>query len=381
MPATRHVRGTNLCLIGVHPSRVPGEAILVTRARQSGQGRLGPGDPEHERDAGPRRAAGPGPAAAVPVTVTAGGRRRRRSERLAGQIVRTPCLRSRTLSEITGAELWLKFENLQYTASFKERGALNRLAQLTPEQAAAGVIAMSAGNHAQGVAYHARRLGIPATIVMPRHTPFVKVENTRRFGARVVLEGEGVEEAALHARDIAAARRPDLRPPVRRRGGDRGPGHAGAGDAGGGTRPRGAGGADRRRRPDRRDGHRGQGAASPGSRSSASRRRSTRRSTAACAGCRRWPAGPTIAEGIAVKEPGDLTCPIIERLVDDVLLVEEAAIEAAILQLLEIEKTVAEGAGAAGLAAVDEPSRALPRPPGRPRRCAAATSTAACSRP
>ena len=88
-------------------------------------------------------------------------------ERLAGQIVATPCLPSRTLSEITGAELWLKFENLQYTASFKERGALNRLAQLTPEQAAAGVIAMSAGNHAQGVAYHARRLGIPATIVMP----------------------------------------------------------------------------------------------------------------------------------------------------------------------------------------------------------------------
>jgi threonine dehydratase len=123
--------------------------------------------------------------------------------RLAGQIVVTPCLPSRTLTDITGAELWLKFENLQYTASFKERGALNCLMQLSAGQAAAGVVAMSAGNHAQGVAYHARRLGIPATIVMPRHTPFVKVENTRRFGARVALEGEGVEEAARHAWALA----------------------------------------------------------------------------------------------------------------------------------------------------------------------------------
>jgi threonine dehydratase len=125
-------------------------------------------------------------------------------QRLAGQIVQTPCLLSRTLSEITGAEIWLKFENLQYTASFKERGAYNRLVQLEPAQRTAGVIAMSAGNHAQGVAYHARRLGIPATIVMPRQTPFVKVENTRRLGARVVLEGEGVEEAAVHAGTLAA---------------------------------------------------------------------------------------------------------------------------------------------------------------------------------
>ena len=123
--------------------------------------------------------------------------------RLAGQIALTPCLLSQTLSDITGAEVWLKFENLQYTASFKERGALNCLMQLSPEQAAAGVVAMSAGNHAQGVAYHAQRMGVPATIVMPRFAPAVKVENTRRFGATVVLEGDTFDDA--RARGLALA--------------------------------------------------------------------------------------------------------------------------------------------------------------------------------
>ena len=104
-----------------------------------------------------------------------------------GQVNETPCLHSRTLSEIIGAEVYLKFENHQFTASFKERGALNKLMSLTPEQAAKGVIACSAGNHAQGVAYHAHRLGIHAVIVMPRHTPFVKVEHTQRHGAEVIL--------------------------------------------------------------------------------------------------------------------------------------------------------------------------------------------------
>jgi threonine dehydratase len=271
--------------------------------------------------------------------------------RLTGQIVATPCLRSRTLSEISGAELWLKFENLQYTASFKERGALNRLAQLTPEQAEAGVIAMSAGNHAQGVAYHSRRLGIPATIVMPLHTPFVKVENTRRFGARVVLHGAGVEEAALHAWDLAAAEGLGFVHPF-----DDAAVIAGQGTLapemleaapdlevllvpiGGGGLIGGIATAAKALRP-------GievigvEAALYP----SVYRRM---RGLPAVAG------GPTIAEGIAVKEPGNLTYPIIEQLVDDVVLVEEAAIEAAVLQLLEIEKTVAEGAGAAGLAAV-----------------------------
>ncbi len=272
-------------------------------------------------------------------------------ERLAGRLVATPCLQSQTLSDITGAEIWLKFENLQYTAAFKERGALNRLAQLTPAQAAKGVIAMSAGNHAQGVAYHARRLGIPATIVMPRHTPFVKVENTRRFGARVLLEGEGVEEAAIHAwgiaeRDGLTFVHPFDDPAV----------IAGQGTValemlevapdlevlvvpiGGGGLISGIAIAAR--------------AVNPGIEivgveaalyPSVYRRL---RGLPALAG------GPTIAEGIAVKEPGNLTYPVIERLVSEVLLVEEAAIEAAVLQLLEIEKTVAEGAGAAGLAAV-----------------------------
>src|SRR5919202_6988812 len=114
------------------------------------------------------------------------------AERLRGQIEHTPCLLSRTLSEITGCELWLKFENLQYTAAFKERGAYNRLVQLPEEARRRGVIAMSAGNHAQGVAYHARRLGIPATIVMPEGTPFTKIDRTEALGAKVVLQGSGL---------------------------------------------------------------------------------------------------------------------------------------------------------------------------------------------
>jgi len=272
-------------------------------------------------------------------------------ERLAGQIVATPCLCSRTLSEMTGAELWLKFENLQYTASFKERGALNRLTQLPPEQAAVGVVAMSAGNHAQGVAYHARRLAIPATIVMPLHTPFVKVENTRRFGARVVLHGAGVEEAALHAWELAAAEGLTFVHPFDDAAVIAGQGTLGLEmleaapelevlvvPIGGGGLIGGIATAAKAIRP-------GievlgvEAALYP----SVYRRM---RGLPAVAG------GPTIAEGIAVKEPGNLTYPIIERLVDDVVLVEESAIEAAVLQLLEIEKTVAEGAGAAGLAAV-----------------------------
>src|SRR5690349_9668731 len=116
-----------------------------------------------------------------------------------GHVVRTPCLHSQTLSDITGARVWLKFENLQFTASFKERGALNKLTSLKPEERKKGVIACSAGNHAQGVAHHATRLGIPSTIVMPRHTPFVKVEQTERLGAEVILEGENFDGAKAHA--------------------------------------------------------------------------------------------------------------------------------------------------------------------------------------
>ncbi|MEG1771046.1 MAG: pyridoxal-phosphate dependent enzyme, partial [Comamonas sp.] len=125
------------------------------------------------------------------------------AQRLHGHILETPCVESRTLSQIVGAQVFLKFENLQFTASFKERGACNKLAQLTPEESARGVIAMSAGNHAQGVAYHAQRLGLRAVIVMPRFTPDVKVERTRGFGAEVVLHGDTLDEARAHARELA----------------------------------------------------------------------------------------------------------------------------------------------------------------------------------
>ena len=121
------------------------------------------------------------------------------ARRLQGEVIDTPCMPSRTLSALAGCEVFLKFENLQFTASFKERGALNKMAQLTSAERASGVLAVSAGNHAQGVAYHAQRLGLPATIVMPRFAPAVKVENTRRFGATVVLEGDG-RLALLHER-------------------------------------------------------------------------------------------------------------------------------------------------------------------------------------
>src|SRR4051794_17691580 len=128
------------------------------------------------------------------------------AERLRGEIIDTPCMPSRTLSAMAGCEVFLKFENLQFTASFKERGALNKLAQLTSDERSRGVLAVSAGNHAQGVAYHAQRLGIPATIVMPRFAPAVKVENTRRFGAAVVIEGDTFDDARAHGLQLAAQR-------------------------------------------------------------------------------------------------------------------------------------------------------------------------------
>src|ERR1700688_2494900 len=127
-------------------------------------------------------------------------------DRIADQLFATPCLQSRTLSNLTGAQIYIKFENLQFTASFKERGALNRLLQLDAQERQRGVCTMSAGNHGQAVAYHAHRLGIPATIVMPRHTPFVKVEHTRSHGAEVVLQGDTLGEAFEHALSIIAAR-------------------------------------------------------------------------------------------------------------------------------------------------------------------------------
>ena len=127
--------------------------------------------------------------------------------RLQGQVLTTPCVESRTLSQMAGCQVFLKFENLQFTASFKERGACNKLAQLSKEEREHGVIAMSAGNHAQGVAYHAQRLGMRAVIVMPRFTPGVKVERTRSFGAEVVLHGDTLDEARSHALELARAQK------------------------------------------------------------------------------------------------------------------------------------------------------------------------------
>jgi threonine dehydratase len=273
--------------------------------------------------------------------------------RLRGQIVETPFLRSATLSEMTGAELWLKFENQQYTAAFKERGAYNRLVQLPPEVQRRGVVAMSAGNHAQAVAYHGRRLGIPATIVMPKPTPFTKIENTRRLGATVVLAGDGVDEAAEHARRLAREDGLTLVHPF-----DDAEIIAGQGTVALEMV---------RARPDLQTllVPIGGGGLIAGMASAAKALSPSVEIIGVEAAL--YPAvhcllhghtptggGATIAEGIAVKRPGKLTMPIIRERVDDVLLVDEAAV----LALLEIEKTVVEGAGAVGLAAVQrDPER------------------------
>jgi len=268
-----------------------------------------------------------------------------------GQVVRTPCLHSRTLSEITGAEVYLKFENHQFTASFKERGALNKLTSLDAEQRARGVIACSAGNHAQGVAYHAARLGIPATIVMPRHTPYVKVEHTQRHGAQVILEGDGFDAAKAHAIEQAGARGLTLVHPYDDERIVAGQGTCGLEmltdhpdlDAlvvaiGGGGLIAGISIAARAMRP-QIEVFGVEMVRFPGM-------------YHAVKGTEPTFAASTIAEGIAVKEPGRITLEIIGRNVAEILLVDEGDIEQAIVMLLEIEKTVVEGAGAAPLAAL-----------------------------
>ncbi|MFN9774562.1 MAG: threonine ammonia-lyase [Burkholderiales bacterium] len=273
------------------------------------------------------------------------------ARRLEGRVVRTPCLHSRTLSAIVGCEVWLKFENLQFTASFKERGALNRLAQLTDAERARGVLAVSAGNHAQGVALHAQRLGIPATIVMPRFTPSVKVEATRAFGPRIVLEGDTLEDARAHG--LALARDEGLvfvhpydDPAVIAGQGtialemlDEVPGLDTLVIAvGGGGLVAGIAVAAQGRRP---------GLEVIGVQ--------TERYPAmydAFHGTVHPQGTGTIAEGIAVGLPGEITARLARERVADVVLVTEGEIEHAIVALLEIEKTVVEGAGAAGLAAL-----------------------------
>jgi threonine dehydratase len=273
------------------------------------------------------------------------------ARQLEGQVVLTPCLTSQRLSELFGCRITLKFENFQHCSSFKDRGAYVKLASLTEQERQRGVIAMSAGNHAQGVAWHASRLGIPATIVMPRLTPFVKVEQTAQFGAKVVLEGDSVEDASVSAKRIAAERNLTFVHPYDDPLIIAGQGTLGlemlaaAPDLdvlvvpiGGGGLIAGVATAAKGINPDIEI-IGVQAAAAP----SMYRKK---------AGLPEAPTRPTIAEGIAVKAPGDLTFPIVQALVGDILLVEEEALEQAILTLLEIEKTVVEGAGAAGLAAV-----------------------------
>ena len=271
--------------------------------------------------------------------------------RIAGAVVRTPCLRSETLSRIANADVWIKFENLQFTASFKERGALNTLLQLTDDERRRGVIAMSAGNHAQGVAYHAGRLGIPTTIVMPSFTPNTKVKHTRNHGARVVLVGDTLAEAATEAHRIAADEKLVFVHPY-----DDARVIAGQGTialemledvpeldtlvipVGGGGMIAGCAVAARGLKPDLKV----IGVESAGY--SAMRQ--------LLAGEPVTVGGDTIAEGIAVRDIGPTPLAIARALVDHVLAVDEVAIERAIALFLEVEKTVAEGAGAAGLAAL-----------------------------
>ncbi len=266
-------------------------------------------------------------------------------------VERTPTHHSRTLSKIAGCEIYLKFENLQFTASFKERGAFNKLSALTAEERARGVVAMSAGNHAQGVAYHAGRLGIPATIVMPEGTPFNKVKHTKGFGARVILEGATLAQASAKARALAAAENlvfvhPYDDPKI----------IAGQGTValelladvpdvdtlvvpiGGGGLISGIAVAAKALKP-AIEIYGVQAKLYP------SMYDAVKQADLPCS-------GQTIAEGIAVKEPGGLTRKIVAALVKDVLLVREDEIERAIASLLEIEKTVVEGAGAAAYAAV-----------------------------
>ncbi|MBO0741121.1 MAG: threonine ammonia-lyase [Hyphomicrobiaceae bacterium] len=271
--------------------------------------------------------------------------------RLTGALIDTDCNWSRTLSDILGCKVWLKFENQQFTASFKERGALNRLALLEPAEKERGVIAMSAGNHAQGVAYHAHRLAIPATIVMPVNTPTVKVVNTRRHGAEVVLTGETVEEAAAFAHAHGRERgltfiHPYDDPSV---------------IAGQGTLalemlgvapeidtlvvPVGGGGLIS-----------GMAVAAtalkPGIRLIGVEAELYPSMYNAINGTHLPMRGDTLADGIAVKAPGRITQGIVRELVEDIVLVSEQEIERAVSLLINIEKTVVEGAGAAGLAAV-----------------------------
>src|SRR5437762_2409763 len=275
------------------------------------------------------------------------------AKRIAGAVEPTPFVHSRTLSKLTGAEIFLKFENLQFTASFKERGALNKLLSLSEAERKRGVIAMSAGNHAQAVAYHASRLGIPAVIVMPKGSPNTKIKNTQVHGARVVLEGESLAAAGDHARDLARRENLVFVHPYEDPQIIAGQGTVGLEmletvpeldvlvvPVGGGGLIAGIAIAAR--------------ALKPGSRVIGVESKTYPSMHQRLAGEPIKVGGDTIAEGIAVKDVGDIAFDIVRREVEDVVVVAEETIERAIVALIEIEKTVAEGAGAAALAALLE---------------------------
>ena len=271
--------------------------------------------------------------------------------RIEGAVIRTAMDHSRTLSAITGAEIWLKFENLQFTAAYKERGALNAMLLMGGDKANRGVIAASAGNHAQGLSYHGKRLGIPVTIVMPRNTPTVKIQQTEAVGGTVILHGETFDEAYAHARELEDELGLTFVHPFDHP-------HVAAGQGtvalemleqvpdldmlvipvGGGGLATGMAVAARAIKPD---------IALIGVEAELfpSMYNKLRHNELPCG-------GDTLAEGIAVKEPGEFTSAMLRKLLDDVVLVNESALERAVSLLLQIEKTVAEGAGAAGLAAV-----------------------------
>jgi threonine dehydratase len=271
--------------------------------------------------------------------------------RIRDSIVETPTLHSQTLSKLTGANIYLKFENHQFTAAYKERGALNAILLLSEEQRSKGVIAASAGNHAQGLSYHGTRLGIPVTIVMPVPTPTVKVMQTESVGGKVVLFGETFDDAYKYARQLEAEQgltfvHPFDDPSVA----------AGQGTValemlesipsldmlvvpiGGGGLLSGMGTAERALKPDI-------GLIGVQAELYPSMYALLKNLQMPCE-------GDTLAEGIAVKIPGAFTSEVIRELVDEIVLVSEAELETAVSLLLQIEKTVVEGAGAAGLAAV-----------------------------
>ncbi|WCT73510.1 threonine ammonia-lyase [Sphingomonas naphthae] len=272
-------------------------------------------------------------------------------QRIAGSIVRTPTLISKTLSELTGATVYLKFENLQFTAAYKERGALNTLLQLGSEKLSRGVIAASAGNHAQGLAYHGARLGVPVTIVMPRPTPTVKVQQTEGHRARVILHGETFDEAQTYAYALAAQEGLTFVPPFDHPHIIAGQGTlavemlADAPDIDTLVVPIGGGGlisgcsvvAKAQEKPIEVVGVQAELYPSMYARIKQLDLPS---------------GGDSLAEGISVKEPGEITSAIVGQLVDDIVLVAERELERAVALLLQIEKTVVEGAGAAGLAAL-----------------------------